>query len=96
MGEMRVLTQAGDERLEWDPADEKSTAAAKAEFAKRQEEGYLFYEVAEARGKAVTKFDPKAGKLIAAPGARSAADKKAGTRPRAMAGGPVASSAAFR
>ncbi len=96
MGEMRVLSQQGDERLEWDPADKASTAAAKAEFARRQEEGYLFYEVEEARGKPVTKFNPKAGKLIAAPGARSDADKKAGARPRAMAGGPVASVSAFR
>ena len=49
-----------------------------------------FYEAVEARGKRVTRFDAKAGRLIAAPGGRTAADKKAGTREKAMAGGPTA------
>lgn len=93
MGEMRVLTEKGDERVEWDPADKASVAQAKKEFARLKQDGYLFYEVAEARGRPVETFDPKAGKLLAAPGARSTADKASGARPRAMAGGPVASAA---
>jgi hypothetical protein len=88
VGEIRVLTQQGDERLEWDPADKESTAKAKAEFARLKKEGFLFYEVAEARGKPVEKFSAKLGKVIAAPGARSDADKTAGKRQSAMAGGP--------
>lgn len=93
MGEMRWLSEEGDERLEWDPADKASVKAAKDKFEKLQQDGYLFYEVAEARGKPVSAFSAKAGKLLAAPGARSAADKKAGARPRAMAGGPNESGA---
>lgn len=88
MGEIRVLTQQGDERLEWDPNDKESTAKAKAEFDRLKKEGFLFYEVAEARGRPVEKFSKKLGKVIAAPGARSDANKRAGTRQRAMAGGP--------
>lgn len=91
MGEMRVLNRTGDVKVEWDPADAESTARAKAEFKRLQGEGYLFYEVAEARGKQVKRFTKNAGKLLAAPGARSTADKRADARPKAMAGGPVAS-----
>lgn len=96
MGEMRWLSQEGDERLEWDPADKAAVKVAKERFASLQEEGYLFYEVAETRGKPISKFDAKAGRIIAAPGARSASDKASGARPRAMAGGPVATASAFR
>lgn len=89
MGTIVILTSRGDERLDWDPKDEASTRKAKAEFDRLRKEGYEFYEVAEARGKRVTRWDKKAGKLLAAPGAQSAADRRAGSRPRAMAGGPV-------
>lgn len=90
MGELVVLNETGDVKVEWDPADAESTAKAKAEFERLQGEGYLFYEVAEARGKQVKKFTKKAGKLLAAPGARSESDKRTEARPKAMAGGPVA------
>lgn len=96
MGEMRVLTERGDERVEWDPADAASVKKAKAEFARLKKDGYLFYEVKETPGKQIERFDKKLGRLIAAPGARSAADKKADARPRAMAGGPNNREAAFR
>lgn len=90
MGEMRWLSQEGDERLEWDPADKKSVAEAKKKFAALKEDGYLFYEVAETRGKAIEKFDPKVGKILAAPGAANAAERESGARPAAMRGGPNA------
>lgn len=98
MGEMRVLTEKGDERLEWDPADAEQVKKAKAEFARLKKDGYRFYavETVEKAGKPVDRFDKRLGKIIAAPGARSAADKKAEARPRAMAGGPNSRAAAFR
>lgn len=96
MGEMRVLTQKGDERLEWDPKDKKATAAAKSEFDRLKGEGYLFYEVTEARGKPVEEFSPKLGKILAAPGAATTADKATGARPAAMRGGPTAQARPLR
>lgn len=96
MGEMRVLTEKGDERIEWDPADAAQVEKARAEFARLKKDGYRFYEVAETPGKPVERFSKGLGRLIAAPGARSAADKAAGARPRAMAGGPVSRTAALR
>lgn len=90
MGEMRVLNQHGDVKVEWDPDDAESVAQAQAEFTRLQSEGYLFYEVEDARGTQVKKFRKNLGKVLAAPGAQSAADKTTGARPKAMAGGPVA------
>lgn len=89
MGIIRVLTSKGDEKIEWDPADKKATDAARAEFKRLKGEGYNFYEVSEARGKPVTRFDAKAGKLLAAPGAKSTRDRETRSRPAAMAGGPL-------
>lgn len=90
MGEMRVLNDQGDVKVEWDPADRESVAKAKAEFERLQGEGYLFYEVTDARGKQVKKFTKGLGRVLAAPGAQSAKDKATKQRPAAMAGGPVA------
>lgn len=89
MGVMTVLNRRGDEKFEWDPADKASTADAKKRFADLKEQGYNFYAVEDARGRPVTTFDPKAGRLLAAPGAKSKTDKMTGRRPSAMAGGPV-------
>lgn len=90
MGEMRILNQHGDERLDWNPDDAKDVARAKGEFERLKGEGYHFYEVVDTKGRKVTKFSAKAGKLIAAPGGRKEADKSSGERSRAMAGGPTA------
>lgn len=93
MGEMTVLNQKGDIKVEWDPADADSVKRAKDEFARLKKDGYLFYEVADTRGKPIDRFSKGLGKILAAPGARSAADKRTGARPRAMAGGPLARTA---
>lgn len=90
MGEMRILTAEGDETLEWDPADKASTAKAAAKFLKLRKDGYEFFTVEETKGRPVKRFDKKLGKIIAAPGGKTAADREKGTRPRAMAGGPTA------
>lgn len=88
MGTMRVLTQAGDVGVEWDPADKESVKQAKDEFARLKKEGYEFFEVAETKGKRVTRFNKNLGKVIASPGVQSAQDKTTGARPAAMGGGP--------
>lgn len=93
---MRILTQHGDEPLEWDPADKASVAAARKKFDELKKDGYRFYEVQESRGKAVEKFDAKLGKIIAAPGAATAVDKATGSRPAAMRGGPNTRTVALR
>ena len=95
MGEFRILTPNGDERLEWDPADTKSVKAAKDRFDALKKDGYEFYEVTETKGKRVERFSKGLGKLIAAPAGRTEADKARGTRQRGMGGGPRSSSVAL-
>lgn len=90
MGQITILNDQGDVKLEWDPKDKESTAKAKAEFDRLREDGFELYEVVESKGKPVTRFNKNAGRLLAAPGAKTKADKVTGARPRAMSGGPVA------
>lgn len=84
MGRITVLNETGDERIEWDPTDAEATGRAEREFDRLKKEGYNIYEVAETKGRRVERFDPKVGRLVAAPGAGASA-----SRPRGMAGGPV-------
>jgi len=88
VGEIIVLNEFGDVRVEWDPADSASVERAKAEWKDLKKQGYEFYAVEETKGKRVQRFDRKLGRVIAAPGAKTKADREKGTRPRAMAGGP--------
>lgn len=94
MGEMRVLTSAGDIVVEWDADDPASVAKAKAEWDRLKEDGYEFFKPVEAKGKRLTRWDAKAGRLIAAPGVQRKQDKpiapraRTETRKGAMAGGP--------
>jgi hypothetical protein len=90
MGELKILTTEGDETLAWDPDDAEQVKTAKKEWDRLKGEGYEFYVVEEAKGKKLSRFDKKLGRVIAAPGGRTAKDKEAGTRGRAMAGGPKA------
>lgn len=89
-----MLTQAGDIKVEWDPADPDSVAKAREEFDRLKADGYNFYEAATTKSKQVTRFSKTAGTLLAAPGARREVDRKRGTRQRAMAGGPLSTSRA--
>lgn len=90
MGELKVLTTEGDETLAWDPENAEEVETAKQEWDRLKGEGYEFFVVEETKGKKIAKFDKKLGRVIAAPGGRTAKDKAAGTRGRAMAGGPKA------
>lgn len=96
MGQIRVLNQKGDIKIEWDPADPASTAKAKEEWERLRRDGYRFYTVAESRGTQVQRFTKSLGSVLAAPGARSEPEKKKGARPKAMAGGPNNYAAALR
>ena len=89
MGEMTILNQLGDEKVEWDPQDREQTEKAKTRFDELKAKGYEFYEAVETRGKRITEFSKGLGKFIAAPGVRSAGDQATGRRQAAMAGGPV-------
>jgi len=88
MGQMNILTQKGDIVIEWDADNAESVKKAKAEWKKLKADGYEFFEPVEAKGKRVKRFDKGLGRVIAAPGVKKPADKKKGTRPRAMGGGP--------
>lgn len=91
MGKMNVMGPEGDIIVEWDAADPDSVAKAKAEWDRLKKDGYEFFEPVESKGKRVKRFSKHLGRVIAAPGTKKAADKKAGTRRKAMAGGPNAS-----
>lgn len=82
MGEIAVLNQSGDEKIEWNPADEESTSKAKQKFDDLKAKGYEFFEVADAKGKQIKKFSKKLGKVIASPAAKTSKGAAA------MGGGP--------
>jgi hypothetical protein len=88
MGQMNVLCNKGDKIVEWDENDPESVKRAEKEWKKLKKDGYEFFEAVETKGKRVTRFNKKIGKLIAAPGVKKPADKKRGGRSKAMAGGP--------
>lgn len=92
MGEMRVLSRDGDIRVEWDPKDTDSVTKAHEEWKRLKDDGYEFFEVTETKGKRVTRFDKKIGKVIAAPGVKTKAERGTAAKPRAMSGGPNAPS----
>jgi len=88
MGEMHVLSEKGDITVEWDADDPDSVKKAQAEFKKLKADGFEFFEVEEKKGKRVTRFNKKLGKIIASPGVKTEADKKTGKRSKALGGGP--------
>lgn len=89
MGQLVVLNASGDETLEWDPADKDSVKKAKAEYDRLKKDGFEFFTVEQTKGKKITRFDKKLGRVIAAPGGRTESNKRTGARPRAMSGGPT-------
>lgn len=89
MGRMHVLGPEGDIVVEWDPDDQASIDKAKNEWARLKADGYEFFEPVAGKGKLLTRFNRKLGKVIAAPGVKKPIDRMSKSRPRAMAGGPV-------
>ena len=74
-GEMLVrnylarLDGTGDTKTIWDPRNADEVAAAEETFNGLRKKGFLIYKVGAdgEKSEAITKFDPKAGKLIAVP-----------------------------
>lgn len=66
---MRVMGEAGDNKLLWDDDDLVGIEAARKMFDELRAKGYNAYQVKKdgSKGKIVTKFDPKAEKIILAP-----------------------------
>lgn len=97
MGEITVLCEQGDIKIEWTVGDAEKTDRACAEFEQLKEAGFEFFLESEGkRRKRIKEFDPKLGKLTAAPGVQRKRDrptpqKPEGSRQKAMAGGPNAS-----
>jgi hypothetical protein len=85
MYEMKILGQQGDVKVEWDPADSRSVEQAARMFEDLLEQGYNAYSTSGRRRTRVTKFNPKAGSLLMAPGAQP---QGSGAKPAALAGGP--------
>lgn len=88
MGQLNVMGPQGDITIEWDPDDPKSVERAKGEWKALKEQGFDFFE--SPGGKQVKRFSKKLSKVVACPGVRKPADKKAGRRGKAMSGGPLA------
>lgn len=89
MGELRVLNKTGDIVVEWDPETPESIKNAEEEWKRLKREGYRFFEALPGeKGKAVKKFDAELGRILVVPGVKTTQDRKRGSRPKAMAGGP--------
>lgn len=72
MGEMRVMGQRGDTKVEWDPENEEEVEAARKHFARLVEKGgrgFRAFAVARAgqRGEPIDEFDPEVGQIILVP-----------------------------
>lgn len=69
MGTMHELNKTGDTKTMWDPRNSEEVENARRTFDDLMSRGFSIFNVDSAGGKGVrmTKFDPKAGKLIAVP-----------------------------
>jgi len=66
-GELCILDESGDSRVQWDRNNPEQVAAAKKKFDELRAKGYLLYKV-DSRGKqsgeVITQFDPTAERII--------------------------------
>jgi len=70
MGEMRCMSEWGDTKVLWDPKNEDEVEAAEEQFDRLMDKGFTAYAVTKKdgeKGKKITKFNPKAGKIIMVP-----------------------------
>ena len=67
--ELCILDPSGDTKTIWDPSQPDEVENARETFNRMRAKGYLAYLVMGdgEKGEAITKFDPKAGKLILCP-----------------------------
>ncbi len=69
MGEIRELCSKGDSRQTWDPKNKDEVELAREHFNALIEKGFTAFSVTKEgeKHKRITKFNPKAGKIIMVP-----------------------------
>jgi hypothetical protein len=69
---MQYMSDEGDSRIIWDPANQEEVDAARATFDRLTKKGYQAYAVRRGgeKGERVREFDPAAERLILAPATR--------------------------
>lgn len=65
-GNLCVLDDTGDSRIQWDPASPEEVAKAQLRFDELKRKGYLAYKVNKRgdRGEVLQAFDPAAERII--------------------------------
>jgi hypothetical protein len=65
-GDLCVLDESGDNRIQWDRYNPEQVAAAKARFDELKSKRYLAYRVSRGgwQGEVIDKFDPNAERII--------------------------------
>ena len=69
MGEIRIMNESGDTKVQWNPTNEDEIEVAEEMFDKLKSKGHLSYEVKKdgSKGKLLKKFKPSAGMIIMVP-----------------------------
>lgn len=69
IGTMHIMDRTGHTSITWDPDKAFEVGMAKDAFDKAVKEGYQAFSVGkdDERGSRLTKFDPKAGKIMMVP-----------------------------
>lgn len=70
MGVMSILTGNGDDKVYWDPDDDKSTDNAERQFNEYIKKGYTAFRMDDKGNKAgrkITEFPPHASRLLFTP-----------------------------
>lgn len=69
MPEMRILTEEGDLKIQWDKGNEKEIAVAREMFKKYKKDGWFAYRVGDSgrRGQKIDEFEEDAGKIVLIP-----------------------------
>jgi len=66
LGELNILDDTGDSRIQWDRNNSEQVAAAEARFNELKAKRYLAYKVDASgrQGEVIDKFDPNAERII--------------------------------
>lgn len=69
MGEMRILSPSGDNRIQWDPKNTDESEVAEMSFDKLKSKGYQAFEVQKdgKKGKLIKKFKSTLGMIVMVP-----------------------------
>mgnify|MGYP001617764561 CR=1 FL=1 len=69
MGQMSILDQTGDKKVEWDSKDDGETEVARKTFDNATKKGFLAYKVGigSRKGSRLHEFDPAAERIILTP-----------------------------